>query len=83
MSSRSSKNEFAKCDCQILGASTDSEFSHKAWFEKDLPEVTYPVLADTTQVVSRDFNVLGEGRGEPAGDVHHRSGWNCAVDGSV
>lgn len=51
--------EFKKCGCSIVGASTDSEHSHKAWFEGDLPEVTYPILADTTQQVSRDYNVLG------------------------
>ncbi len=51
--------EFAKCGCAVIGASTDSEFSHKAWFERDLAEVTFPVLADTTQQVSRDYNVLG------------------------
>jgi len=53
------QTEFSKCGCSILGASTDSEHSHKAWFERDLPEVTYPILADTTQQVSRDYNVLG------------------------
>lgn len=53
------QEEFKKCDCTILGASTDSEHSHKAWFERDLKEVRYPVLADTTQKVSRDYNVLG------------------------
>jgi len=59
------QDDFAKCDCQILGASTDSEYSHKAWFSSDLPEVAYPVLADTTQVLSRDFNVLGEDGASP------------------
>lgn len=53
------QSEFAACGCSILGASTDSEFSHKAWFERDLPEVAYPILADTTQEVSRAYNVLG------------------------
>ncbi|HXV26573.1 MAG TPA: peroxiredoxin [Candidatus Paceibacterota bacterium] len=53
------QKEFTKCDCVILGCSTDSEHSHKAWFERDLKEVTYPVLADTTQQVSRDYGVLG------------------------
>lgn len=53
------QEQFEKCGCAILAASTDSEFSHKAWFEKDLPEVKYPVLADTTQSISRAYNVLG------------------------
>lgn len=53
------QDEFKECNCAVLGASTDSEHSHKAWFERDLQEVKYPILADTTQQVSRDFNVLG------------------------
>ncbi len=55
--------EFVKLNTKILSASTDSEWSHKAWFEKDLPEVTYPILADTTQRVSRDYGILDEESG--------------------
>src|SRR6201991_235989 len=40
------ENQFKEMGCQILGCSTDSEYSHKAWFEKDLSEVKFPVLAD-------------------------------------
>lgn len=54
------ESEFKDCDCSVIGASTDSEFSHQAWFQRDLPEVSYPVLADTTQQVSRDYGVLGD-----------------------
>lgn len=50
--------EFASMNCKVLSASTDSEWSHKTWFEKDLPEVQYPVLADTTHKVSADYGVL-------------------------
>ena len=46
-----------------MGASTDSEWSHKAWFERDLPEIAYPILADTTQRVSRDYGVLNDDDG--------------------
>ena len=55
--------EFAAMGAKVLAASTDSEWSHKAWFERDLPDVTYPVLADTTQKVSRDYGVLDEDDG--------------------
>lgn len=55
--------DFADLDCKIIAASTDSEWSHKNWFEKDLPEVKYPVLADTTQKLSRDYGVLNEDDG--------------------
>lgn len=49
--------EFTKLGAEILAASTDSEWSHKAWFERDLQEVGYPVLADTTHAVSETFDV--------------------------
>ena len=46
----------------VLGASTDSYFSHKAWFESDprLADVHYPVIADTAHELSRSFDVLLE-----------------------
>lgn len=50
--------DFAALDAKILAASTDSEWSHKNWFEKDLPEVSYPVLADTTQKIAEAYGVL-------------------------
>ncbi|MEK7478989.1 MAG: peroxiredoxin [Patescibacteria group bacterium] len=53
------QNEFENCNCAILACSTDSEWSHKNWFERDLKEARYPILADTTQEVSRSYNVLG------------------------
>src|SRR5262249_756201 len=44
----------------VMGASTDSFFSHKAWFESDarLLLVNYPVLADTSHQLSKGFDVL-------------------------
>lgn len=52
--------DFTKFNAEIVGASTDSEWSHRAWFERDLPEVTYPIIADTTQQISRDYQVLND-----------------------
>lgn len=52
--------EFEKLNAAVIGASTDSEWSHKAWFERDLPMVAYPVIADTTQKIARDYDVLNE-----------------------
>ena len=52
------ESEFAEANCSILSCSTDSKHSHKNWFEKDLPEVKYPILADTTQEVARAYEVL-------------------------
>ncbi|HCC83757.1 TPA: thioredoxin peroxidase [Candidatus Uhrbacteria bacterium] len=50
--------EFEALNASIVGISTDSEWSHKAWFERDLPEVTFPIVADTSHSTSRDYDVL-------------------------
>ncbi len=55
--------EFKESGCQILACSTDSEYSHKAWYEKELKEVKYPVLADTAHKISHDYGVLLEEKG--------------------
>jgi peroxiredoxin (alkyl hydroperoxide reductase subunit C) len=50
----------------IIGVSTDSFFSHKAWFadRKTFPqEITHPVIADTNHEVTRAFGVLKEDQG--------------------
>ena len=54
------EKEFKSLNCEILACSTDSEWSHKNWFERELGEVKYPVLADTTQEISRSYNVLSQ-----------------------
>ena len=54
---------FRELNCQVIGCSTDSKFSHKAWYERDLKEVKYPVIADTAHHVSRDYGVLLENDG--------------------
>jgi len=56
--------EFQKIDTEILAASTDSVYSHKAWFERDLDMVSFPVLADTAHTLTRDYGVLGVETGE-------------------
>ena len=51
--------EFADDGVAVVGASTDSFFSHKAWFEdrETFPqEITHPVLADTGHQVFRAPN---------------------------
>ena len=55
------KSEFDLDDVAIVGASTDSYHSHRAWFEdrEVFPEpITHPILADTSHAVSRAFGVL-------------------------
>ena len=55
--------KFKEMNCEIVGCSTDSVYSHKAWFERDLKEVKFPILADTAHHVSRDYGVLIEEQG--------------------
>ena len=57
------EKDFKEAGAVVLSCSTDSEFSHKAWFERDLKEVKYPVLADTSHSISRAFEVLDEDKG--------------------
>ena len=54
--------DFLDEDAVLLAASTNSCFSHKAWFETDprLADVRYPVIADTLHDLSRSFGVLLE-----------------------
>ncbi len=54
------ETEFQAMNTEIVSSSTDSEWSHKAWFERDLPMVQYPVIADTTHRLSRDYDVYNE-----------------------
>ena len=55
--------EFKKMNVEILGASTDSVYSHKAWTEKELGKVSFPLLGDTGHQVSKTFNVLLQDKG--------------------
>ncbi|MCB9530174.1 MAG: peroxiredoxin [Myxococcales bacterium] len=59
-------SEFADDGIGVVGASTDSFFSHQAWFaDRSIfpDEITHPVLADTNHSVSRAFDVLKEEAG--------------------
>jgi peroxiredoxin (alkyl hydroperoxide reductase subunit C) len=53
---------FQKEKAVVLGASTDSYFVHKAWFESDprLQEVRYPIIVDSSHRLSEAYDVLME-----------------------
>lgn len=66
----------------MVAISTDSVYSHKAWIDRDLPEVKYPVVADFTKQISREYGVLLEDKGialrgtfiiDPDGVIQHES----------
>ena len=54
---------FKKLGAEVLAASTDSVYSHKAWTEHGLGQVRFPMIGDTSQEVSRNFGVLIEEKG--------------------
>jgi peroxiredoxin (alkyl hydroperoxide reductase subunit C) len=53
-------DDFGAEDAVLLAASTDSYWSHKAWFESHglLRDVTFPVLADTAHDLAEACGVL-------------------------
>jgi alkyl hydroperoxide reductase subunit AhpC len=59
---------FRDLDTEILGVSTDSVYSHKAWIntpkdQNGLGELNFPLASDVTHKVSRDYGVLIEDEG--------------------
>lgn len=57
--------DFEKRNCQVVGVSVDSEYSHLAWIERPratggLGELKYPLVADLTKKISTDYGVLIE-----------------------
>ena len=76
-------DDFAREEAEIVAVSTDSYWSHRAWYgtQPMLTGVRYPVAADTAHVLSRAFDVLTEDgsalRGtfliDPDGIVRHAS----------
>ncbi|MFQ5863490.1 MAG: peroxiredoxin [Candidatus Brocadiales bacterium] len=54
------QKDFEKLNAVVLAASTDSQYSHKAWFESDskLKGVKYPIIADTSHRLSSAYGVL-------------------------
>lgn len=56
-------DQFRKLGAEVLTASTDSVFSHKAWVEHGLGKVKFPMIGDTNHIMSRAFGVLLEEKG--------------------
>ena len=55
--------EFKEANCEVLGVSVDSHFSHWAWkntaVEKGgIGPIQYPLVADLTKQIARDYDVL-------------------------
>lgn len=57
---------FKELNCRVVGVSVDSQFSHVAWRntppEKGgLGQVDFPLVADITKSIARDYDVLFNG----------------------
>lgn len=57
--------EFEDRDAVLLGGSTDTAYSHLGWVKShsDLANLEYPLFADVTKQMARDFGVLDEEQG--------------------
>jgi alkyl hydroperoxide reductase subunit AhpC len=60
--------QFKALGAEVLACSIDSKFSHLAWTKASRNEggigtVNFPILADTTKKIARDFGVLIEDAG--------------------
>ncbi len=77
---------FQALDTEILGVSIDSKFTHRAWLNTSrdaggLGTLNFPLAADLTKQVSRDYGVLIEDEGialrglyiiDPEGEVKYQ-----------
>ena len=60
--------DFQSRGAEVLGVSIDSQYSHLAWYNTPrnkggIAGTDYPVLADVTKQISRDYGVLIEDKG--------------------
>ena len=84
--------EFKGLNAQVLGCSVDSQFSHKAWVQNGLGQLTYPLLADFNKEVARKYGALLEEKGfatratfiiDPNGVIQYANYHNTDVGRSV
>ncbi|KAJ8735152.1 hypothetical protein PYW08_014402 [Mythimna loreyi] len=63
-------DDFRKIGCEVIGASTDSHFTHLAWIntprkQGGLGPMNIPLLSDKSHRIARDYGVLNEETGIP------------------
>ncbi|MBM7566873.1 peroxiredoxin [Paenibacillus sacheonensis] len=82
----SAAEEFSKLNTEILGVSVDSKHSHRAWIntpvnDNGLGKLNFPLAADITKNVARDYGVLIEEEGialrglfiiDPEGEIKYQ-----------
>ena len=57
--------KFKEVGCEVYSVSTDTHFVHKAWADasETIAKIEYPMLADPTGKLARDFEVMIEEEG--------------------
>lgn len=60
--------EFKKRNCEVVGCSIDSVFTHHAWLNTPISKggiegVTYPIVSDIHKTIAKDYGVLCEKEG--------------------
>ena len=57
--------KFQEIGCEVYSVSTDTPFVHKAWADTSdtIGKIKYPMLADPTGKLARDFEVMIEDEG--------------------
>jgi alkyl hydroperoxide reductase subunit AhpC len=60
--------EFKNINCEVIGISTDSHFSHLAWIQQPrkqggLGGLNYPLVSDFNKTIAKDYGVLIEEAG--------------------
>ena len=65
--------EFSAANCEVLGVSTDSKHSHKAWIKNGLGKLNHPLLADFNKTISQRLRGADRRRRRLPRDHHHRS----------
>jgi peroxiredoxin (alkyl hydroperoxide reductase subunit C) len=56
-------NEFYERECEVVGVSVDSHYTHLAWRKTPVDDggigsIKFPLVADITKQISRDYGVL-------------------------
>ncbi len=72
--------DFQKIGCEIYSVSCDTHFVHKAWHDASerIKKIRYPMLADPTHALAKDFDVLIE-----TGGVTERGTFIINPDGRI
>jgi len=74
------KNDFEKKNAVVIGASTDSEFSHLGWMTShpDLKDLKIPLLADTSKSLAEELGIL-----EPTEKIAYRATFIVDPSGTI